>query len=73
MARLLVFPFQRCTVFQSFYQGNPFLDLPILSMFLFVGTFVAAVLMVWIKGKDDPTLDALSRLPLEDGESAQRN
>lgn len=60
-------------MFQSFYQGNPFLDLPILSMFMFVGTFIGVVWMVWKKGANDPTLDAMSRLPLDDNESTHVN
>ena len=53
-------------MYQSFYHGNPFLDLPILAMLLFALTFSAVVLRAWIKGGADPHNDRLSRLPLEE-------
>ena len=55
-------------MYQSFYQGNPFLDLPVLAMFLFAVTFSAVVIRAWIRGSGNTLHDSLSQLPLEDGE-----
>ncbi len=56
-------------MYQSFYQGNPFLDLPILGMLLFVLTFTAVVIRSWLRGQENPTHERLSQLPLDSSDS----
>jgi len=43
-------------------------DLPILALFLFFGIFVVISIRVLLRRKDDPTMEHLASLPLEDDE-----
>ncbi len=52
-------------MYRLFYTGNPLLLLPVLSMFLFAGVFIAAVVRA-IKLRHRVRIDELSALPLLD-------
>ena len=49
-------------MWKSFYENSALLELPLLSMFLFLVTFVGAAIFGWRVTNDDPRV----RLPLQD-------
>ena len=58
-------------MFQEAAAGMELLSLPILALFLFIGTFCIATVMVWRQEARDPELHAhLAGLPLEDDATA---
>jgi len=52
-------------MYKAFYQGNPLLLLPVISMFIFAAVFLAAVVRVW-RRKGQPQVERVSALPLLD-------
>jgi hypothetical protein len=49
-------------MWKSFYENSELLELPLLSMFLFLVTFVGAAFFGWRIKNDDPRVS----LPLQD-------
>ena len=52
-------------MFAQFYSGMRWTDLPLLALFIFVATFVAAVVRIMFLTKRSE-LEAVARLPLHD-------
>lgn len=54
-------------MYKEFFKDSTFLNFPLFTLLLFVAVFAFVVLRAVFQKKGDPRIEALSRLPLEDG------
>ena len=55
-------------MWKSFYENSEYLELPLLSMFLFLITFIGASVLAWRRGGKD---EYQASLPLQSDDSAR--
>lgn len=58
-------------MYKEFFKDSTFLNFPLFTLLLFVSIFAFVVLRALFQKRGDPRIEALSRLPLEDGPPGQ--
>lgn len=53
-------------MYQEFYRGSQYLDLPLFALLLFMAVFVGTAIWLFVVQRKSPRFDRLSALPLED-------
>lgn len=54
-------------MYKEFFKDSAFLNFPLFTLLLFIAVFAFVVLRAVFQKQGDPRVEALSRLPLEDG------
>lgn len=54
-------------MYKEFFQDSEFLSFPLFTLFLFIAVFAYVVLRAFTRKPGDARIEALSRLPLDDG------
>lgn len=54
-------------MYKEFFKDSTYLDFPLFTLLLFVSVFLVVVLRALFSRRNEPRMQALARLPLEDG------